>query len=143
MNKKSGTAGTAVEPLSPASAHEADVADPGAVEEVKAQQATTQTGKYGSVQTKPFKPPAQSGNGATQQQADDKETKKSWIEIELVDALDHPVPGQRYQITLPDNCVAEGALDENGKVRLDGIEPGTCKITFPGYDGRSWDKAAN
>ena len=73
---------------------------------------------------------------------EEKQKKKSWIEIELVDEDDNPIPGERYKVTLPDGrTVAEGTLDENGFARVDGIDPGTCKITFPRLDKDAWKKA--
>ncbi len=131
MNPKSGKAGTPVKPAEPKKALEADKADPGEVEKIKVQQAKTQTGKYSPATAKPYKPP---------QTKEEKETKKSWIEIELVDEEDNPVPGERYQITLPDGSVAEGSLDEKGFARVDGIDPGTCQVTFPELDKDAWDK---
>lgn len=131
MGKKSGKAGKAVAPTSPDKAEDADVADPGKVAEIKAEQAKTKSGKYGSEKVKPHKPPE------TEEEAD----KKSWIEIELVDEDDEPVPGEKYKVTLPDDSVAEGTLDDKGFVHIDGIEPGTCKITFPELDKDAWEKA--
>jgi type VI secretion system secreted protein VgrG len=69
------------------------------------------------------------------------EASTSWIEIELVDEEDNPVPGERYQITLPDGSVARGTLDENGFARIGGIEPGTCQVTFPDFDQDAWEEA--
>lgn len=132
MNKKSGTAGSAVSPTDPKAAEEADVADPGEVEKIKAEQRKTQTGKYGSEQIKPHKPP---------ETKEEKAEKRSWIEIELVDEEKQPVPGERYKITLPDGeTVAEGTLDDKGFARVDGMEPGSCKITFPELDKDAWEK---
>ena len=80
----------------------------------------------------PFKPPL------TEEEAE----KKSWIEIELVDEEDNPVPGERYEITLPDGTtVARGTLDENGFARVDGIDPGECQVTYPELDRDTWEKA--
>jgi hypothetical protein len=46
----------------------------------------------------------------------------------------------KYRITLPDGeTVAEGTLDDKGFARVDGIEPGTCKITFPDLDKDAWE----
>ena len=60
----------------------------------------------------------------------------------MVDEENHPVAGLAYRITLPDGeTVAEGTLDEKGFARVDGIEPGTCKITFPDLDKDAWEKA--
>ena len=123
---KSGKAGTPVDPAGAAAAEEADKADPGEVEQVKAQQRQTQTGKYGAVQLKPYKP---------------DEQKKSWIEIEMVGEDNKPIPSEAYRITLPDGSVAEGTLDDKGFARVEGIDPGTCKITFPRLDQEAWEKA--
>jgi len=127
---KSGNAGSAVTPTDPASALEADVADPGAVEQIKASQLQTQSGKYGSTPVKPYKPP---------QTKQEKDKKKSWIEIKLVDEENRPVPGEKYKITLPDGeTVAGGTLDAKGFARVDGFDPGTCRVTFPELDKDSW-----
>jgi hypothetical protein len=124
---KSGKAGTAVTPADPDPALEADKANPGEVEKIKAEQLQTKTGKYGSEKLKPNKP--------------DKK-KKSWIEIEMVDEDKKPVPGEAYRITMPDGeTVAEGTLDGKGFARVDGIDPGTCKITFPELDKDAWEEA--
>ena len=129
---KSGKAGSAVEPAEPDKAQEADNADPGAVEEIKAEQRQTKSGKYGSTPVKAHNP---------SEAASDKK-KKSWIEIEMVDEENQPVVGEAYKITLPDGeTVAEGTLDDKGFARVDGIEPGSCKITFPRLDKDAWEKA--
>jgi hypothetical protein len=64
--------------------------------------------------------------------------KKSWIEIELLDQQGKPVPNEEYQIELPDGSTVDGNLDGMGLARVDGIDPGTCKITFPNLDKRIW-----
>ena len=124
---KSGSAGSAVPPADPDAAQEADSANPGEVDSIKASQRQTKTGKYGAAKAKPYK--------------SDK-NKKSWIEIELVDEANQPVPGEQYKITLPDGeAVAGGTLDERGFARVDGIDPGTCKITFPDLNRDAWKPA--
>ena len=128
---KSGTAGSAVSPADPGTAKEADKADPGQVDQVKAEQRQNQTGKYGSVTVKPFKPP----------QKNEKKKKTSWIELELIGEDKKPIPGERYRVTLPDGSVAEGSLDEKGLARVEGFEPGTCKISFPDLDQEAWEDA--
>ena len=128
---KSGSAGSAVTPADPDVALEADVADPGEVEAIKAEQIQKKTGKYGQTPTKPHSPTDE-----------DKKMKTSWIEIEMVDEEDQPVPGMAYRITLPDGeTVAQGTLDEKGFARVNGIEPGTCQITFPKLDKDAWERA--
>jgi len=72
--------------------------------------------------------------------AEDEE--KTWIEIELVDEEGNPIAGERYQITLPDGTtVATGTTNSKGLARVSGIDPGTCKITFPNFDKDAWEKA--
>jgi hypothetical protein len=130
---KSGKAASVVAPADPNAAEEADKADPGEVEKIKAEQLKTKSGKYGSEKVKPYKPP---------QTKEEKAQKKSWIEIEMVDEKNKPMPGERYKITLPDGeTVAEGTLDAKGCARVDGIDPGTCKVTFPQFDENAWAEA--
>jgi hypothetical protein len=130
---KNGKAGTAVSPTDPTDAHEADAADPGEIEKIKAEQRQTRSGKYGAVKLKPFKPSESVG----------KNEKKitSWVEIELVDENHKPVAGEKYVITLPDGTFTDGTLDEKGFARIEGCEPGTCKVTFPRLDKDAWSMA--
>ena len=137
---KSGTAGSPVSPADPTEALDADVADPGAVEEVKQLEKQAGTGKYGTVQTQPFKPDADPPPPSSTDPTSET-TKTSWIEIVLVDEDNNPVPGEHYSITLSDNTVADGTLDQNGFARLDGIPSGDCKITFPELDKDAWQPA--
>jgi hypothetical protein len=124
---KDGKAGSAVSPTDPKEAKEADKANPGEVDRIKAEEHKTQAGKYGSVKTTPYKKDPE---------------KKSWIEVELVDEEKKPVAGEAYRITLPDGkTIAEGTLGEQGLVRIEGIDPGSCKITFPELDKEAWEKA--
>ena len=143
MTPKSGKEGSAVPPADPKPAYEADQADPGLMAKIKAMERQLQAGKYGETPVKPLKPDdgggdeGNGGDGSGGDPADDK--KKTWIEIELVDGQKDPVPGEKYRITLPDGeTVAEGTLDEKGVARVDGIDPGTCQITFPDLDKDAW-----
>lgn len=61
MDLQSGAAGTAVGPIEPVAPEEADVAEPGQVEEIKAQQRQTESGKYCSVEVTFFTPPERQG----------------------------------------------------------------------------------
>jgi len=132
MNAKSGSAGSAVAPAEPKAPEEADSADPGEVAEVKARQREQKAGKYGSQKSTPFKPPTKE---------EIKEKKLVWIEIEMVDEAGQPVTGERYKIELSDGTVSEGTLGSDGKARLEGIEPGSCKVSFPDLDSEAWEKA--
>jgi type VI secretion system secreted protein VgrG len=129
---KSGSAGSIVAPADPTEADDADSADPGEVEEIKAEQKQKQAGKYGSTPVKPYKPPSED---------EPEEEKTSWVEIALVDEDDQPVSGEKYEITLPDGRVAKGTTDQNGVARVEGIDPGSCQVTFPNLDKDAWEKA--
>ncbi len=150
MAKKSGSAGNPVPPAAPTEPEDADVADPGKAAEIKAEQTQTKSGKYGSQKAKPFKPPTAEGGEAAekggeaaeqaQSEGEGQEKKTSWIEIELVGEDDEPIPGEKYTITLPDESVAEGTLDEKGFARIEGFEKGACKVSFPELDKEAWEK---
>lgn len=144
MKAKSGKAPSAVKPAAPKEVFDADEADPGEMAAVKAEQAATKQGKYGQARVTPYKPPPAGGGAgpaSSTAAAAAQEEKTSWIEIELVDEAGEPVPGERYEITLPDGRVASGTLDDRGFARVDGIEPGTCQVTFPELDASAWEKA--
>ncbi len=70
-----------------------------------------------------------------------KDEKKSWIKLKLVDEEGKPVPGELYKVTLPDGRVASGSLNEKGEAEVKGIDPGSCKITFPNLDKDAWEEA--
>jgi type VI secretion system secreted protein VgrG len=115
-----------VAPQDPTAPESADSADPGEVAEAKATQRQTRSGKYGSVPVTLHQP---------------EEGKTHWIEIEMVDEDDNPVSGVLYRIKLPDGSVSEGTLDEKGRARVEGFEPGgNCEICFPELDGEAWEK---
>jgi hypothetical protein len=152
MGKKSGRAGKAVPPAASKKPQDADIADPGKVAGIKAEQRQTKSGKYGSQKVKPHKPPAEpeteivADNGPGGKMAKEKiqereeEKTTSWIEIELVGEDNEGIPGETYRITLPDDSVAEGTLDEKGLARVEGFEKGTCKVCFPNLDKEAWEK---
>jgi hypothetical protein len=64
--------------------------------------------------------------------------KKHFVAIEMHDEEGKPAAGESYKLTLPDGTVHEGTLDDKGRDRVDGIDPGTCKITFTDLDKDSW-----
>jgi hypothetical protein len=132
MSPKSGKAGSPVDPAAAEEAKEADNATSGQTLKTKASELKIKSANSTSAKTKPFKPPAS---------AEEKKQKPSWIEIKLVDNDDKPVPGERYRIELPDHSVVEGTLDEKGSARVEGFEPGSCKVTFPDLDKETWKQA--
>ena len=122
---KSGSAGSLVAPKAPEAALEADVADPGEVEEVKAEQRQTQTGKYGSALVA-------GADGGSEEELEDAPT--SWISFDLKDDKGNAVPNEPYEVTLADGSIRTGSLDGEGRARLNGIPPGQCQIKFPQKD---------
>ena len=73
--------------------------------------------------------------------AQEEVTETSWIEIELIDMEDGPVPGERYIVTLPDGTEKEGRIGATGIVKVAVESPGTCKVTFPDHDQEAWEPA--
>jgi len=65
--------------------------------------------------------------------------RPTWIEIELVGMDGSPIPDEAYRLALPTGEVREGRLDEDGRARVEGIDPGTCRVTFPALDEEAWE----
>lgn len=70
----------------------------------------------------------------------EERTSKTWVEIELVNQRGKPVGGAVYRLKLPDGTLRQGKLDNDGRIRVPGIDPGTCEICFPDYHGGEWQK---
>ncbi len=66
--------------------------------------------------------------------------KTSWVEIELVDDEGLPVAFEPYRVQLPNGQTIEGTLDGRGQARIEGIDPGNCKVTFPDRDAKDWKR---
>jgi hypothetical protein len=67
---------------------------------------------------------------------------KTWIEMEVVDDLGRPMPGLEYVCMLPNGAIERGMLDGNGRVRFDGIEPGSCAFSLPALDQETWSQTS-
>jgi hypothetical protein len=61
-----------------------------------------------------------------------------WIGIELLDTDKKPVPGAAFDVLVSGGKHVTGRLDPNGKVRIEGIDPAPCTITFPELDRRDF-----
>ncbi|HEY7215508.1 MAG TPA: peptidoglycan-binding domain-containing protein [Thermoanaerobaculia bacterium] len=74
----------------------------------------------------------------TQDKGGDKLRTRSWIKVKLVGEDSAPIPNQNYEIKLPGGKLLTGTLNEKGSVRLDGIPPGACEVSFPDLDKDAW-----
>ncbi|HTT60516.1 MAG TPA: type VI secretion system tip protein TssI/VgrG [Bryobacteraceae bacterium] len=137
----SGSAGSAVSPLSPTDATDASDATPGAVTSITPGTAATPAsttlnevtpatpGKKSAASDAPTHDPNDPAN----------QDKTHYIEITLVDQEGNPIAGEPFKVTLADGTtVADGTTDEKGYARVDNIDPGTCKVTFPQRDKTVW-----
>jgi len=66
-------------------------------------------------------------------------TQKSWVEFQLVDDDDKPVPNEWYRVEFSDGKMLDGCLDEEGNMRIEKIPDGSCKISFPNFDEEAVD----
>ena len=65
---------------------------------------------------------------------------QTWIELEIVFEDGSPFPGNCV-VELPGGVRSEGPPDEQGVVRIERIDPGTCKVSFPDLDATAWKVA--
>lgn len=83
---------------------------------------------------------ASSPSQLARRQKDDAETH--WIQIELINMEDQPVPNEAYKIELPDGEIREGRLDDKGRAYIGGLKvAGQCKVCFPEIDTKEWRAA--
>lgn len=62
-----------------------------------------------------------------------------WIEIELLDDDGAPQAGVAFEILGAGGAViGSGALDQDGRARIHGLDWQICNVTFPELDGRVW-----
>jgi uncharacterized Zn-binding protein involved in type VI secretion len=78
--------------------------------------------------------------GSDSAPATTSQDKKHWVSIELVGQDGKPIPDEMYHIELPDGSAVDGALDDKGQAKVEGIDPGNCKVTFPNLDKDRWHK---
>ena len=58
-------------------------------------------------------------------------SKSTWIEIMMQDRGGFGIANTRFRLETPDGKVIYGVTDGNGLGRVEGIQPGDHKITFP------------
>lgn len=67
-------------------------------------------------------------------------SKPDWIGIALTERDGSPVAGEPFRVELADGRYITGKLDTLGKIRIEGVEPGSCTVSFPERDGKEWKK---
>ena len=55
----------------------------------------------------------------------------AFVELEVVDLGGNAVRSEAYELDLPHGVTRTGALDEHGKLRLEGLPPGDCTLRLP------------
>jgi hypothetical protein len=84
------------------------------------------------------KPETSDGPALTPSQMKSQVT--DWIEVQVLYDDGTPYEGNCV-VELPDGTKTDGAPGADGMVRIDGISPGTCKVTLPDLDKETWDRA--
>ena len=132
MSAKSVTLGTVVSPTAPDEPKDADDAKAGSERTIKGYSPSEQGPDEGKGGSKP-----------DEHKPEENKDKKSWIELQLVyESNGKPVAGVAYEVTLPDGkTIASGSTDDKGVGRVDNIDPGSCKISFPALDKEAWEDA--
>jgi type VI secretion system secreted protein VgrG len=64
--------------------------------------------------------------------------EKAFVDLTVKDAAGKPVAYQLFTVEFPDGKVKTGYTDQDGKAHVPGAKEGTCKVSFPGLDGKSW-----
>lgn len=114
----------ATKPSKPDRAADAINADPGELTRVERTPEEIKKYERQKLKGKPFEP---------------DEEKTGWIEVVMVDEADQPLQGEAVAIKLPDGTTRYGSLDNNGMIRVEGFDPGTCEICFPDLDKDAWE----
>ncbi|HEX9983259.1 MAG TPA: carboxypeptidase-like regulatory domain-containing protein [Thermoanaerobaculia bacterium] len=83
--------------------------------------------------------PLQDEQAAKEEQAAQQSDEQHWIEIELLDDDGQPIADEAYLVELPDGSKKTGRTDASGKARVDGVDPGTAKVSFPDLDQKLYD----
>jgi type VI secretion system secreted protein VgrG len=83
---------------------------------------------------------SESDSGSNNGNSDGVKQETSWIEIELIDEAGRPVPGEAFEVLLPDGKKIGGTLDGRGQAHVAVPDPGLCQVTFPKLDAAAWEK---
>jgi len=79
-------------------------------------------------------PPSGSPSNSSKVAKSGKQPENHFIEIEVKDEDNLPVPGEYFEVITPEGTSATGTTDEKGFARIDGIQPGQATVRFPNRD---------
>jgi hypothetical protein len=83
--------------------------------------------------------PLQDEEAAKEEKGTQEPEEEHWIEIELLDDDGKPVADERYFVEMPDGSQLSGRTDGQGRARVEGVDPGTAKVSFPDLDKKSYE----
>lgn len=111
---------------------------PGAAEDPSAAQSTKpgkDTRYSGASATTPGSVPI---DIPTEEQGHDFDAP-TFVEFQLLDASEQPVPNERYRVELPDGAIREGRTDSEGVARFEPVpDMGVAYIQFPDREDPEW-----
>jgi hypothetical protein len=83
--------------------------------------------------------PLEDEQAAKEEKPAQEPVEQHWIEIELLDDAGKPVAGELYFVELPDGSSLSGRTDAQGRARVEGVDPGTAKVSFPDLDKKMYE----
>jgi hypothetical protein len=90
-------------------------------------------------QGQPKTTPLQDEQAAKEERGPREPEEKHWLEIELLDDDGKPVSNERYFVELPDGSQLSGRTDGQGRARVDGVDPGSARVSFPDLDKKRYE----
>jgi hypothetical protein len=64
--------------------------------------------------------------------------KRSWIEVRFLDGGGEAISAGRYRVELPNKSIQEGTISSAGTIHLEGIDPGSCRISLLDLEDAEW-----
>jgi hypothetical protein len=64
--------------------------------------------------------------------------ERAWLSFDLVDALGAPQAGLAWKATLADGTTREGTLDDQGRLLVEDVPAGSCRLELPDVDAADW-----
>jgi uncharacterized Zn-binding protein involved in type VI secretion len=79
-------------------------------------------------------------SGESDEGSNAESTKSSWIEIQMNDRGGFGLANTKFRLETDAGRIIEGVTDGNGLARVDGIDSGSYKISFPDLPPDGWKK---